>query len=213
MSTSNAETITNPVDLTVELRSADGTSKGFYQTDEERIRKTLHSLATPQLLMQPRLVLASELSVSTIPCRSIDMILARTSARTPQIFPLIFPAGLLDIAEVHDDWPGGDAKSDENRAGAGAAQLSPLVSDVEIHTVGGWGVALRVLAMARATVRDQRQSFTDLFDLPVIPFRLLEGGIGLINPNNITTVSARPPGALPETALPMDLLRWTPLRF
>ena len=142
------------------------------------------------------------------------MILARTSARTPQIFPLIFPAGLLDLAEVHDDWPGGDATSDEDRAGAGAAQLSPLVSDLEIHTVGGWGVALRLLAMARATVRDQRQSFADLFDLPVIPFRLLEGGIGLINPNNIARVSARPtPGALPETALPMDLLRWTPLRF
>jgi hypothetical protein len=68
--------------------------------------------------------------------------------------------------------------------------------------------------MARATVQDQRQSFADLFDLPVIPFRLLEGGIGLINPNNITRVSARPTlGALPETALPMDLLRWTPLRF
>jgi hypothetical protein len=66
----------------------------------------------------------------------------------------------------------------------------------------------------RGTVQDQRQSFAHLFDLPVIPFRLLEGGIGLINPNNITRVSACPaPGALPETALPMDLLRCTRRRF
>jgi len=44
-----------------------------------------------------------------------------------------------------------------------------------------------------------------------ISIRIEEGGIGLINPANITRVSAcPPPPALPETALPMDLIRWTP---
>ena len=186
----------------------------FYQTEEECIHKTLRSLTTPRLFTQPQLVLASEHSLNTIPCRSIDIILARTSARTPLIFPLIFPAGVLDVAEVQSDWPGGDFSTDEDQAGGGAARLSPLVSHLEIHTAGGWVVTLRVLAMVRGTSQDQRQASAQLCELPVIPFRLLEGGIGLINPNNITRVSTQPtPDALPKTALPMDLLRWNPYRF
>jgi hypothetical protein len=50
-----------------------------------------------------------------------------------------------------------------------------------------------------------------LFDLPAIPFRLKAGGIGFINPENITRVSAHPtPDALPSTALPMELRRCKP---
>jgi len=200
------------VDLTVEVRSADGTSTEFYQTNEECIRKTLRSLTTPRVFTQPQLVLASEHSINTIPCRSIDMILARTLARTPLIFPLIFPAGLLDAVEAKSDWPG-EPSTDEEQAGAGIAGLSPRVSHLEIHTPGGWVVVLRLLATARDTY-DQRPASAQLCELPVIPFRLLEGGIGLINPNNITRVSTRPsPAALPETALPIDLLRWNPSRF
>ena len=50
MNTQPAETI--PIDLTLELRSADGTSTEYYQADEERIRKTLRLLSTPRLLIQ-----------------------------------------------------------------------------------------------------------------------------------------------------------------
>jgi hypothetical protein len=42
---------TNRVDLTLELRSANGSSAEFYQADEERIRKTLRLLSTPRLLL------------------------------------------------------------------------------------------------------------------------------------------------------------------
>lgn len=70
--TENMNTI--PVDLTVEFRSADGTSTEFYQANEERIRETLHLLAAPRLLAQPHLMLASEHGASLIPCRGIDMI-------------------------------------------------------------------------------------------------------------------------------------------
>jgi hypothetical protein len=84
---------------------------------------------------------------------------------------------------------------------------------VEVHTVGGWVIALKVLAIASSAIQDQRQLFTRFFDLPVIAFRLEAGGIGLINPANITRVSAHPiPDALPETALRMKLLRSNPSR-
>ena len=207
--TENMNTI--PVDLTVEFRSANGTSTESYQADEERIQQTLRLLAAPRLLSQPHLVLASEHGASMIPCRGIDMILARTSARTPMTFPLALPAGLLDISETSDDWPDNTPAATEEHHDQEPGRARPLTSRVEIHTLGGWAVTLKAVVKARGNVHDERQLFAHLLNLPAIHFRLEEGGIGLINPANITRVSAWPkPDALPGTALPLALRRWTP---
>jgi len=202
---------TIPVDLTVELRSADGTSAEFYQADEERIRESLRLLAAPRLLAQPHLVLVSEHGASMIPCRGIDMILARTSARTPLTFPLSLPSGLLDIIEMPEDCPDNNPAATEDHHDQEPGRAEPLTSRVEIHTLGGWVVTLKAVATARGNVQDERQLFAHLLKVPAIPFRLEEGGLGLINPGNITRVSAWPkPDALPGTALPLALRRWTP---
>ena len=202
---------TVPADLTVEFRCADGTSTEFYPADEERIRETLHLLAAPRLLSQPHLVLASEDGASMIPCRGIDMILARTSARTPLTFPLALPAGLLDIIETTpEDWPDGNSAATEAQQDRESGRALPLTSRVEVHTLGGWVVTLKAVAMARGNLQDERQLFAHLFKVPAIPFRLAESGLGLINPANITRVSAWPrPEALPGTALPLALRRCT----
>jgi hypothetical protein len=82
---------------------------------------------------------------------------------------------------------------------------------VEIHTLGGWTVTLKTVAMIRGNVQDERQFFAQLPEVPTIPFRLEEGGFGLINTANILRASAWPkPEALPGIALPLALRRWTP---
>ncbi len=211
MSNKTENMTTNPVDLTVELRSADGTSTEFYQADEERIQETLRLLAAPRLLSQPHLVLVSEHDASIIPCRGIDMILARTSAPTPLTFPLSLPSGLLDIIEMPEDSPDNDPVALEDHHDQETDRARPLTSRVEIHTLGGWAVTLKAVAMARGSAHDERQLFAHLLNVPAIPFRLKEGGFGLINPTNITRVSAWPkPDALPGTALPLALRGWIP---
>jgi hypothetical protein len=77
----------------------------FYQADEERIRETLHLLAAPRLLAQPHLVLASEHGTSMIPCRGIDIILARPAARMPPILPPLFPRVCLTSLRRHGPRP------------------------------------------------------------------------------------------------------------
>ena len=96
---------TTTTDLTIELRSANGSATEFYQADEQRVHEALRMLAAPRLFAQPHLLLASQHWVSMIPCKGIDMILARTSARTPLKFPLNLPAGVFDIVEQPDAWP------------------------------------------------------------------------------------------------------------
>src|ERR1039457_2591073 len=90
---------TSTVDLTLELRSADGSSTEFYQDVEERVHETLRLLAAPQLFAQRHLLLASQHCASMIPCRGIDMILVRTFARTHLKCPLNLTVGLFDIVE------------------------------------------------------------------------------------------------------------------
>lgn len=201
---------TTTVDLTIELRSANGSSTEFYQADEERVHETLRLLAAPQLFAQRHLLLASQHCASMIPCKGIDLILARTSARTPLKFPLTLPQGMFDIVEQPDAWPEDKSAAIEEQNGQ-HGQPRRRDSQVEIHTLGGWTVILKMVAMIRGNVQDERQFFAHLPDMPTIPFRLQEGGFGLINTANIMRASAWPkPEALPGIALPLALRRWTP---
>jgi len=62
------------------------------------------------------------------------------------------------------------------------------------------------VAMFRGKAHDERQFFSQLPNLPTIPFRLGEGGFGLINTVNITLVSVWPkPETLPGIVLPFAL--------
>ena len=202
---------TTTIDLTIELRSANGSSTEFYQADEECVRETLHLLAAPRLFSQRHLLLAEQHCASMIPCRGIDMIFARTSARMPLKFPLNLPAGLFDLVEQPDAWPDHKPASIEGQNGRQQGHPRRRDSQVEIHTLGGWTVRLKVTAMIRGNVQDERQFFGQLPDVPTIPFRLEEGGFGLINTANILRASAWPkPEAFPEIALPIALRRCAP---
>ena len=213
MNTPPVDMTTNQIDLTLELRSANGSSAEFYQADEERVRETLRLLAAPQLFAHRHLLLASQHCASMIPCKGIDMILARTSARTPLKFPLNLPVGLFDIVEQPEAWPDNKSAGIERQNEQEHGQPHRRSAQVEIHTLGGWTVTLKAVAMIRGSVQDERQLFSHLPDVPTIPFRLKEGGFGLINTANIMRASAWPkPEALPGIALPLELLRWTPSR-
>ena len=182
----------------------------FYQDNEQLIQETLQLLAGPRLLAQPHLLLASGHGASMIPCRGIDMILARTSARTPLKFPLTIPTGTIDIVEQPEGWRDNSAAT-EDHPDRDRGQARRRTSQVEIYTLGGWTVTLRALAVIHGNVQDERLFFAHLPDVPAIPFRLEEGGIGLINTANITRARAWPkPDALPGPALPLAFRQCTP---
>lgn len=214
MNTPPIDMTTNQIDLTLELRSANGSVTEFYQDHEERVRETLRLLAAPQLFAQRHLLLASRDCASMIPCPGIDMILVRTLARSPLKFPLILPVGLFDLVEQPVVWPDHKSVALEDQTKPQHRQSHRRDAQVEIHTLGGWTVTLKAAAMIRGNVQDERQLFSHLPDVPTIPFRLEEGGFGLINTANIVRASAWPkPEALPGVALPLELRRWTPAQI
>jgi hypothetical protein len=196
----------NPVTLTVVLQCADGSSAEFCQHDAERVEKCLRLLAAPRLFAEPQLLLSSALHISAFSTRNVDAILACTSAPFPAILPLATPAGALDIQEA-------EARIvllEEPRA-TPAGEADARTFHVEVYTLGGWIRALAVRAAGQGTVHDRRQASANILRLPVIPFRLREGGIGFINPRNIVhATSYPPPEAVPETALPMAMMQRSP---
>ncbi len=198
---------TTNIDLTIEICSEDGSHTQFYQSDESCITTIIPLLMTPRLFTQPFLTLASERSVSTIQCQTIDLILVRT----PTIPPLLLPTGWLDSVEVGSDEF--HVEGVLNMAGNADEDGLPMkreetTSYVEIHTTGGWMTGLRLRTAIQAAIRDQRPLSADFFELPVIPFRLETGGAGFINPAKISRVTMYPSfKGLAETGLPADLLR------
>jgi hypothetical protein len=202
------------LDLTLEVRSADGTAVEFYQPDPERVGKALRFLSNARLFAEPQLTLASEHWVTAIATRTIDVILARTNAPVPEVLPLKSPAGPIDISEVakcvsEDD----ESVVLDKRGRRNSEAMNSRSFRVEVYTLGGWSNILEVRAEIRGTVHDRRQTFAHIFQVPVIPFKLWTGGVGFINPSNLTRVTACPaPDSLPDTALPMESLPWNPFR-
>ena len=197
-------------DLNIEIRSADGTSTEFYQTDEERIREALRLLSAPRLFAQPHLLLTSRHCASIIPCKGIDMILARASGPMPLKFPLNLPVGHFDLIQQPEELRGNDFSAMEELHGQEPQQDHRRDARVEIRTVGGWSVSLKTVAVIRGHIQDERQFLSHLPEVPTIPFRLQEGGIGFINTANITRATAWPkPEALPGTPLPLIMRKRT----
>jgi hypothetical protein len=196
---------TNRINLSLELRSANGSTMEFYETDKERVHEALRLLAAPRLFAEPHLLLASQNSASMIPCKGIDMIIAHTSAQLPIKFPLDLPAGQFDFVELQHAWPDDLSAPTKGQDGQ-HRQPRRRNSQLEINTLGGWTIALKAMAMFNGTLQDEIQFFSRLPNLPTIPFRLNDGGFGLLNTANIVRVSAWPkPEVIPAFSLPLEL--------
>jgi hypothetical protein len=187
------------LDLTLDICTEDGARTRFFQKDPDLISKTLRQLVTPRLFGPPLLTLASEHSISAIPTRTIDVILAHTAS--PPTLPL--PSGWVDAVEVNDE-----ALLNLADLEALAAAEKRHVMLAEIHTLGDWMIRLKLETFVPATIQEKRQLWNHLLDLPAIPFRLKAGGIGAINPANIVRATVCPPiDGIAETALSADLLQ------
>jgi len=196
---------TNRTTLTMEIRSANGSTTEFFESDKERVREALRLLAAPRLFSEPHLLLASQDCASMIPCRGIDMILVYTSAQLPIKFPLDLPAGHFDFVEHEYAWPDDKGHSIDEQ-GPQRGQSRQRYAQLEIHTVGGWAVTLKAVATFHGTLQDEIQLFSRLPNFPTIPFRLKDGGFGLLNTANIVRVSAWPkPEVIPALSLPLEL--------
>ena len=190
---------TNNFDLTLDICTEDGARTRFCQNDEPKAGETLRQLVSPRLFNQPMLTLASPHSLSAIPTRTIDMILAHTTA--PPRLPL--PLGWVDVVQIADATFLQLADPEPLTAFEEKAEML-----VEIHTVGDWMIRLKLETILPATVQERRHLWNHFLDLPAIPFHLQDGGIGAINPAKIVRVTVCPPvDAIGEMALAADLLQ------
>jgi hypothetical protein len=187
------------LDLTLDICTEDGARTRFHQPDEHIAEKMLRQLVSPRLFNPPLLTLASEHSISAIPTRTIDMILAHTAS--PPLLPL--PSGWVDAVEVNDEMLLNLADLE-----ASAAAENKHVMLAEIHTIGDWMIRLKLETFVPATIQEKRQLWNHMLDVQAIPFRLKAGGIGAINPANVVRVTVCPPlDGITEPALSADLLQ------
>ena len=189
----------NASTLTLDVYSANQTRMEFFQGESHEIDKTLGLLIQPRLFTQPLLVLASQHDVTTIPSRTIDIIRIHSST----IAPPSMPAGILNIEEVQEN-----TVSEESELTEDTSDIPPKC--IELQTVGGWVIFLKVEVVTMGAIQDYRQALLHFYDLPVLPFRCVCGGVGFVNPANICRITIRPrfEGA-PANALPAGFLRST----
>ena len=190
---------TNNFDLTLDICTENGTRTRYLQQNPFIAEKTLRQLISARLFSPPLLTLASEHSVSAIPTRTIDMILAHTASPPP----LPLPSGWVEAVEVNDD-----ARFNLADMEILAAEEGKRIMLAEIHTVGDWMVRLKLETIAPETAQERRHLWNHLLDLPAVPFHLKAGGIGAINTANIVRVTVCPPlDSVGDAALAADLVQ------
>ncbi len=183
--------------LLLDIYTEDGARTQFRQDDQQLGEKTLRQLVSPRLFSPPLLTFASEQSVSAIPNRTIDMILAHTASPPP----LPLPGGWVDAVEVNDD----ELIHLADLEAVAAAENKHVVL-AEIHTVGDWMIRLKLETIMLETVQEKLHLWNQFLELPAIPFRLKAGGIGVINSANIVRGTVCPPiDGIAKTALAADL--------
>jgi hypothetical protein len=192
-------TTTHP-ELTLDICTEDGSRTQFVQADATSVETALRQLVSPRLFHPPLLTLASERSLSAMPTRTIDLILAHTASPIP---PLPLPGGWVDAVEVTDT-----ALCHLEALEAAAAAENRHVMLAEIHTLGDWMIRLKFETIAVESLQERRHLWNHLLDLGAIPFRLPAGGMGVINAANIVRATVCPPlEGVAETALSADLLQ------
>ncbi len=190
---------TTPQTLIIDILTEDGSRTRFQQNDQSTGENTLRQLLSPRLFSPPLLTFASERSVSAIPTRTIDMILAHTASPPP----LPLPSGWVDAVEVTDV-----AVIRLADLEAAAAAENKHVMLAEIHTVGDWMIRLKLETVRLETDEEKLRLWKQFLELPAIPFRLQAGGIGAINSANIVRGTlCPPPEGIAQTALSADLLQ------
>jgi hypothetical protein len=200
--TQETMTATGDKGMTLNIFSENGLRIEFYQEHLSDIENTLGLLIQPRLFTQPLLAITSHYNVTTIPSRTIDLIRVQCSAT----FPLVMPAGILKIEEV-----GSETVASEPGPTEKDGESSPeLVTEfVEIHTMGGWVVFLKLEVVTTGPILDRRQNLLHLYDLPMLPFYCFTGGMGFINPAKICRMTICPGfEGPPANSLPAGLLRW-----
>ena len=176
--------------------SEDGARERFFQTDPEVINRTVLQLTTPRLFSLALPASASEQSVSLIPTRTIDMILAHIApARAVSL------SSYAEAVEVTDETMlnlGGMHPS--------ATQQNDDVMLAEFRTLGGSVIRLKLETDVPMTTHEKRQRWNDILKLPAVPFRFRTGGLGTINTANIARATVFPPfDGIEETAPAGDL--------
>jgi hypothetical protein len=185
-------------ELTIDICTEDGARTRFVQADAANAERTLRQLVSHRLFHPPLLTLASERSVSAIPTRTIDVILAHTASPPP----LPLPSGWVDAVEVDDE-----ALINLEALEASAAAENRRIMLAEIHTLGDWMIRLKLETIIPETIQEMRHLWNHLLDLPAIPFRLKAGGLGAINTANVVRATVSPPlDGVAEAGLAADLL-------
>lgn len=161
--------------LAITIVTTANRKRRFVQTDPAQIGHILDSLKRAgQWFKQPNLIIVSNESTEVFNPSSIARIeLATDLDLTPHL-----PSGwkLDALRAIAADAP----------TAAGQVDDESLSMRVDVFFEGGDALALWLDNKEPGSVTERKTRTTHLFEQPVLPYRPLQGGIGLINPAAMT---------------------------
>ena len=180
--------------LSIKIVTTANRTRFFYQSDEQQIAKSVTLLAgATNIYASSNLLLSSALQAEVFSPRRIALI-----ELDGEVTPANRP-GQLDVRITATD-------PDDSAPVFDLDDEAGLRFRVDFYFVGGYVLSTRVeVDNAEATFADRTRRVTQLFDVPLIWYTSSGGGVGLMNPSNMTRAVITPAsGIMPADALLVD---------
>ena len=180
--------------LSIKIVTTANRTRFFHQSDEQQMAKSVVLLAgATNIFASSSLLLSSTLQAEVFSPRRIALI---------ELDGDVTPAnrqGQLDVLITATD-------PDDRTPAFDLDDEAGLRFRVDFYFVGGYVLSTRVeVDNAEATFADRTWRVTQLFDVPLIWYTSAGGGVGLMNPSNMTRAVITPAGGImPADALLVD---------
>ena len=180
--------------LSIKIVTTANKTRFFHQSDEQQMAKSVALLAgATNIFASSSLLLSSTLQAEVFSPRRIALIELEGECGA------VNKPGQHDVRITANDPDDGAPAFDlDDDAG--------LRFRVDFFFVGGYVLSTRVeVDNAEATFADRTRRVTQLFDVPLIWYTSAGGGVGLMNPSNMTRAVITPAsGIMPADALQVD---------
>ena len=184
------------VALTIKLVTTANRVRQFYQSNADSARIELERITSgASVFSRSSLIIASDLQTEICSPRKIAVIEFQTELAVPFLHA---EHGRIVIAEIDPEQDGYSIDADDSEQGSYRA---------DFYFSGGYVLNTRISGRYRDnSVSNQLRITAQIFEIPIIFYLPITGGIGLINPQALTRVVITPGDAMliPADAIKVD---------
>ncbi len=190
-----------PPSLEIRIHLVNGRVAEFVQTNPAAVRQILEGMQPAKVFSQSHLIIAGKYSLTAYSSRTITAVELIMDGYPD--WPTPPPVEELRLTSEEEFWKHFEAEKDQKFIREQERKVGkPITGYLELELVSGERFFVEIQSRVLPKL-DQRHIISQMFSAPVLWARRPEGGVTLVNPDNIVRFTFNPgPPHAPKNAWP-----------